>query len=80
MDRPWDLGIIELLMQHRSMPSTPQGQSPAKKFLGRHMHMSFELAALLSNEGDCLQPQCYTQKKPGPLSLAMKELDDQGLD
>ncbi len=50
MDRPWDLGILELLKQHHSMPSTPQGQSPAEKFLGRHTCMSFKLASLTSDE------------------------------
>ncbi len=41
MDWLWDLGILKLLMQHHSMPSTPQGESPAEKFLGQCMHMSF---------------------------------------
>ncbi len=50
VDQPWDLGILELLMQHRSMPSMPQGESPAEKFLGRCMRMSFKLVAVTSDE------------------------------
>ncbi len=50
MDWQWDLGILKLLMQHHSMPSSPQGQSPARKFLGQCTCMSFELAAVTSDE------------------------------
>ncbi len=49
IDRPWDLGTLELLMQHRSMPGMPQGESPAKKFLGQRICMSFELTSVSSD-------------------------------
>ncbi len=41
-NHPWDEGILELLMQHRSMLTEPQGKSPAERFLNRHTWMAFE--------------------------------------
>ncbi len=32
---PWEEGMMALLTQHRAMPSTPNGQSPAELFLNR---------------------------------------------
>ncbi len=41
--KPWDDGILDLLAQHRHMPSTPQGPSPAKLLFGRKTCMAFEV-------------------------------------
>ncbi len=38
----WDDGILELLTQHRSMPSEPEGKSPAEHFLNWHTQMAYE--------------------------------------
>ncbi len=39
----WDNGILELLAQHRHMPSMPQGPSPAELLFGRKTCMAFEV-------------------------------------
>ncbi len=41
--RLWEDGILELLAQHRHMPSTPQGSSPAELLFGRKTRMAFEV-------------------------------------
>ncbi len=41
--KQWDDGMIELLAQHRHMPSSPQGPSLAQLLFGRQTHMAFEV-------------------------------------
>ncbi len=43
LDRPWEDGILELLSQHRHMPSSPQGPSPATLFFQRPTRLAFEI-------------------------------------
>ncbi len=41
--KPWEDGILELLAQHRHIPSIPQGPSPAQLLFGRKMCTAFEV-------------------------------------
>ncbi len=43
-DQPWNDGIQELLPQHRHMPATAQGPSPATLLFRRPTHLTFEVA------------------------------------
>ncbi len=50
LDRPWEHGIAELLSQHRHMPSSPQGPSPATLFFRHPMRLAFEVSTMHMNK------------------------------
>ncbi len=56
---PWEDGIAELLSQHRHMPSSPQGPSPATLFFRRPTRLAFEVSTMHMNKvahtGMCIQ-------------------------
>ncbi len=42
--QPWEVGIQELLSQHRHMPATAQGPSPATLFFKHPTRLAFEIS------------------------------------